>query len=223
MPETIITVRGQHSAWFDAERATVTISVAFDGPDRDVVFASATTAADAVRETITGLHDPSSGPITWWAADSVRVWSQRPWNDQGAQLDPVHYAALDLTARFTDFTALSQWIEKAVQIAGVSVGDIQWSLTDGRVTAVNAEVRSRAVKDAVAKATIYAQSIGLGTVSATAIADPGMLGDSAAPQPGFEPRMAMKVGDSMGGASPLALKPQQIEVSTAVDARFVAS
>lgn len=223
MPETIITVRGQHSAWFDAERAIVTISVNFDGPARDAVFASATTAADAVTETIASLHDSEVGPITWWSADSVRVWSQRPWNDQGAQLDPVHYAALDLTAKFSNFTALSGWIEKVVEIPGVSVGGIQWSLTEGRITAVTAEVRSRAVKDAVAKASIYAQSIGLGTVSATAVADPGMLGDGASPQPGFEPRMAMKSMDSMGGGSPLALKPQQIEVSTSVDARFVAS
>jgi len=222
MPETIITVRGQHSAWFDAERASVTVSINFDGPDRDTVFASATAAADAVVETVTTLHNPEAGPISWWSADSVRVWSQRPWNDTGAQLDPVHYAALDLTAKFTSFTALSGWIEKVVEIPGVAIGGIQWSLTEGRLTAVNAEVRSRAVKDAVAKATIYAQSIGLGTVTATAIADPGMLGDSGAPQPGFEPRMAMKSMDSAGGSS-LALKPQQIEVATAVDARFVAS
>jgi len=186
------------------------------------VFASATAAADAVTETVTTLHNAATGPITWWSADTIRVWSQRPWNDQGAQLDPVHYAALDLTAKFTSFTALSGWIEKVVEIPGVAVGGIQWSLTEARVTAVTAEVRSRAVKDAVAKASIYAQSIGLGTVTATAIADPGMLGDSAAPQPGFEPRMMAKSMDSMGGGSSLALKPQQIEVTCTVDARFVA-
>ena len=223
---TTITVQGHHSAWYPAERATVTVSVQFDGPEREKVFSSATAAADAVRETIVGRHDAAQGPITWWAADSIRVWSQRPWNDRGEQLDPVHYAALDLTAKFSDFESLSSWIESVVEIPGANVSSIEWALTDGKITTVNAEVRSRAVKDAVAKATVYAQSIGLGSVTATAIADPGMLGDAAAGGDsgiGGMPRsIAMKSSFDGSGSAPLALKPEQIEVSASVDARFVA-
>jgi uncharacterized protein YggE len=62
-------------------------------------------------------------------------------------------------------------------VDSVTVGSIDWALTEARTTGVTAEVRSRAVKDAVAKASVYAQSIGLGSVTAVAIADPGMLGD----------------------------------------------
>jgi hypothetical protein len=68
---------------------------------------------------------------------------------------------------------------------------------------------------------VYAQSIGLGSVSATAIADPGMLGDggsNATPQ--FDRMMKSGMGSADG--TPLALKPEQIEVSASVDARFVA-
>lgn len=219
MPETVISVQGSHTAWYPAERATVSIAVSADGPDRDAVVEAATAAAAAVRATVEPLHE--SGTITWWSADSLRVWSQRPWNQNGEQLEPVHYAALDLTAKFGDFAAMSGWIESVVTIENVAVAGIQWALTDARITAVTAEVRSRAVKDAVSKATVYAQSIGLGSVTATAIADPGMLGDGSAPSPGFEPRMAMKM-DAAGGGSSLALKPEQIEVSAAVDARFLA-
>ena len=219
MPETVITVQGSHTAWYPAERASVSISISADGPDRESVVIAVSRAADDARGTIEPLHE--AGTITRWASDSLRVWSQRPWSETGEQLDPVHYAALDLTATFGDFPALSQWIERIIAIDRASVAGIHWTLTDARMTAVTAEVRSRAVKDAVSKATVYAQSIGLGSVTATAIADPGMLGDGAAPAPGFEPRMAMKMDASQGGGS-LALKPEQIEVSAAVDARFVA-
>jgi len=182
----VISVQGSHTARFPAERASVFVTVSIDGPVRDEVVAAATAAAEAVRATIEPLHQP--GPITSWSADSLRVWSQRPWSQTGEQLDPVHSAALDLTATFSDFSELSGWIERVVTIEHVAIGSIQWSLTDATVTTVTAEVRSRAVKDAVSKASVYAQSIGLGSVTATAIADPGMLGDSAPPQPGFEPR-----------------------------------
>lgn len=222
MSETTISVQGHHSAWYPAERATVTVSIGFDGPEREPVFEAATASLDAVRATVEALHDSSAGPITWWSADSLRVWSQRPWNQDGAQLDPVHHAALDLTAKFKDFEALSRWIESVVAIPGANIGSIEWTLTESRQTSVLAEVRSRAVKDAVSKASVYAQSIGLGSVTATAIADPGMLGDAS---PGGEPqydRMMMKSGIGSAEGSSLALKPEQIEVSASVDARFVA-
>lgn len=221
MTETTISVQGHHAAWFPAERATVVASVSFDGPDREPVFESATAAFDAVRSTIESRHDATAGPITWWSADSVRVWSQRPWNQDGAQLDPVHYAALDVTAKFKDFSELSAWIEAVVAIPGVGISSIEWTLTEAKRTAVTAEVRSRAVKDAVAKASVYAQSIGLGSVTATAIADPGMLGDAAGGTEQFSRAMAKASFDGSAG-TPLALKPEQIEVSASVDARFLA-
>ena len=222
MTETTISVQGKHTGWFPAERATVAVSIGFDGPERELAFESATASLEALRATVEALHDAKDGPITWWSADSVRVWSQRPWNESGEQLDPVHFAALDLSARFSDFDALARWIEKVVTIPGANVGQIEWSLTEARLTSVTAEVRSRAVKDAVSKASVYAQSIGLGSVTATAIADPGMLGDaSSAAAPGYD-RMMMKSGIGSADGAVLALKPELIEVSASVDARFVA-
>ncbi|HRN29798.1 MAG TPA: SIMPL domain-containing protein, partial [Terrimesophilobacter sp.] len=89
------------------------------------------------------------------------------------------------------------------------------------------EARTVAVGNAVAKATSYANAVGLSTVRAVAIADPGMLGDQVGASGGgiefaaSAPRM-MKAMDA-GGGPELNLKPQQIEVAVIVDARFVAS
>ena len=226
MTDTIITVQGEYSAWYPAERATVSASVHTDGPKRDAVFARAVEASDALRNLIEGIHDKEKGPITWWSSDSVRVWSERPWNQDGKQLAPVFHAAVDFSAKFKDFEALSRWVESAAGIDAVTVGSITWDLTDATRTSATVEVRSRAVKDAVAKASVYAQSIGLGSVSAIALADPGMLGDpsgGAVPAPAVFARGAMKAQfDSSGGAQ-LALKPEEIAVASVVDARFVAT
>ena len=226
MSDTIITVQGEYSAWYPAERATASASVHADGPKRDAVFARAVEASDALRNLIESLYDKEAGPVTWWSSESVRVWSERPWNNEGKQLAPVFHAAVDFSAKFKDFEALARWVESAAGIDAVTVGSITWDLTDATRTSATVEVRSRAVKDAVAKASVYAQSIGLGSVTAIALADPGMLGDpsgGAVPAPPMFARGAMKAQfDSSDGGAQLALKPEEIAVASVVDARFTA-
>jgi len=221
-----ITVQGTHTAWFDAERATVHISAAFDGPKRDDVFARATQAAADATALITPLNDPEKGPITWWSSDRVNVWSDRPWSNDGKRLPLVFHATIGLQAKFNDFDALSRLIEQLAVMDGVNVGGIDWDLTDDRRTAVIADVRRDAIADAVQKAATYASASGLGAPAIIAVADPGMLGDGSSgggigPAP-YE-RMAFKAQamDAAGGAS-LNLSPQQIQVSSNVDVRFSA-
>ena len=124
-----ITVQGTHTAWFDAERATVHISATFDGPKRDEVFARATQTAADVTALITPLHDAAKGPVTWWSSDRIRVWAQRPWNSEGKQLAPVHHAAIQVTVKFNEFDALADWLTDAATVPGVQVNGIEWTLT----------------------------------------------------------------------------------------------
>lgn len=220
---TVITVQGHFTAWYPAERATVQLSVAVDGARRTTVLASATAAVQTLTESIKKLHDPNAGPVTWWSSDRIRVWAHRPWNNDGKQLPPVHNAAIGLTVKFKDFDALADWLTEAVTVPGVQVNNIEWGLTESKRISVTTEVRSRAVKDAADKARVFAQAIGLGQVTAVAIADPGMLGvsgsgDSPAPMMRVA---AMKMADS--GGAPLDFTPEDIEVSASVDARFEAS
>ena len=220
MTDTVITVRGEFSAWYPAERAMVVASIQMDGAARESVFSRATAAADEVRASIEELHNSSAGPVTWWSSDSVRVWSERPWNNEGKQLDLVYSAAIGYRVKFSDFAALALWVEKVSAIEGGTVSSVSWDLTDATRNAAITEVRSRSVKDAVTKASVFAQSIGLGSVTAVALADPGMLGDQgSAPAPIAEARMMKAMSD--GGGS-LQLKPEEIEVSSVVDARFLA-
>ncbi len=226
MTETVITVQGKYTSFHPAERATVRISVQSDGPKRDTVFNTVNSSAELVRNQIGALHDVDAGPITWWSSDSVQVWGDRPWNQDGKQLPLVFHARIEFTAKFSDFEKLAGFVEQVARVEGAAINQPEWALTQNSLVAATAEVRSRAVKDAVAKATVYAQSIGLGTVRATAIADPGMLGDQVGASGGgvqfaSSTRRLMTQGDA--AAPELSFKPEDIEVSAVVDARFVAT
>ena len=222
MTETIITVRGRFSSFYPPERATVKVSVGFEGSEREPVFSETVAVSSRVRSLVSGRLSPTDGPITWWSSDSIQVWSSKPWNQDGAQLPPVFHSRVGFSVKFSDFAVMAEWIEQVAVIEGLTIGAISWALTEARKTAVIAEVRSRAVEDAVAKASMYAQSIGLGSVHAVALADPGMLGDRVgASDEGASPQMSPMM--VTGVAPELSLTPEDIEVDATVDARFVAN
>jgi len=105
------------------------------------------------------------------------------------------------------------------------VASIDWELLDATRDALLTEVRTKAVQDAAAKALVYARAAGLTAVTATAIADPGLLGSpDTPPQPlgaaGGAPRMF--AAKAMSDSSPLAFTPQELEVTAQVEARFAA-
>lgn len=226
MSDTIISVQGEHSAWYPAERATVRVSVHAFGDQRESVLQRATAAAATIRGQLESMTDKDAGPVTWWASDRVSVWSERPWNNEGKQLPLVYHSSIDFTAKFRDFDVLSSWVEQVAAIDDVIVSSLHWDLTEATRISASTEVRSSAVKDAVAKAAVYAKAVGLDSVTAIAIADPGLLGDQGggngplAPAPRM---MQAKMSFDAGGAAPqLQLKPEEIEVACVVDARFTA-
>jgi len=224
MSETVITVQGTASAKRPPERATVTVTVAHDGPDRDTVFADTTRVADGVTSGLTELHDAARGPVVSWSSDRLGVWSERPWNNDGKQLPLVHHAALGVRATFSDFDALSRWVASLATTTGVAVGSIEWELLDTTRDALLEQVRTRAVQDAAAKALVYAKAAGLDSVTAIAIADPGLLGGPG--DPGFVPAPAaprMFAAKAMSDGPALSFTPQELELTAQVDARFRAS
>lgn len=223
MTDTIITVRGEHLARFPAEEAVAYAQVRVDGPERAVVVAAASAAASALSASIQPLLNADAGPVTRWIAEQVRVWSQRPWNDQGAQLDLVYYAQLDARAIFTDSEALAGWVEKAGGMDNVQVSGITWRLSDAGQRDAEAGVRTAAVAEAVEKARSYAQALGLASLEPLALADVGLLGDQGATdQRVMFKAMAAPMAAS-GSGSEFQFSPDDIEVHAAVDARFRAS
>jgi uncharacterized protein YggE len=222
MSETVITVQGTASTKHAPEQATVSITVSNDGPARDAVFSDTTKVAETITTALTGLHDTRSGPVIAWSSERVSVWSDRPWNNEGAQLPLVFHASIGIRATFSDFDALARWVETVAVTNGVAVTSIEWELRDTTRDALLEEVRTQAVQDAAAKALVYARAAGLTSVTATAIADPGLLGSpGAVPEP-FPASPRMFAAKAMSDGSALAFSPQELEISAQVDARFAA-
>lgn len=221
MAETIITVRGRFEAKHPAERATVHLSLGFEGPARDTVVSATTSRQRQVVAEITAMHDPAAGPVTWWTSDQLTTWSERPWNKDGKQLPLVHHSAVALRVKFSDFSRLGSWITDLSTRDGVTVKGIDWALTESRRLALAADARKRAVQDAKAKASDFVTALGLTTFSALAVADPGMLAEGLMFR--GEEAVAYTRASATGTDGAALLTPEDITVSAAVDARFSAS
>lgn len=222
MADTIITVRGEFTIHHPAERATVRLTVGFEGSRRDEAMAPTADLHHDLSEEIEAMLDEENGPVTWWSSDDIQVWGQRPWNQDGEQLPIVYRSTIDFDVKFSNFATLGDWVGNVAVRDGVTVLGVEWALTEARQESVTLAARKRAVDNAVSKATVYATSLGLGNVRPLALSDPGMLGDapSTGPAPATQlmsARMAAPAGQQ------LELKPEDITIRVDVDARFAAS
>jgi uncharacterized protein YggE len=222
---TEITVRGS-SAWSQApERGIVHASIGYEGPSMEPVYNRVAHDLDVVHESMAELREGNDAAVTWWSAERLRTWTTRPWNQDGKQLPLVHHASVNIQVKFRDFAALSSWVSQRIaDIEGFQVSNISWALTARRREELIREVREQAVHDAIRRAQLYAGAVGLGGITPVAIADAGMLDGNLRPDhgQGQEYTMARTATGRSGGAYSVELVPQDVEVSAAVDARFVA-
>ena len=157
MSEVIITVRGESERRVAPERAVAHVTTTADGPERGAVVERIAALAEPVRTDLDARK--SAGRIADWSSQRVSVWADRPWNNEGRQLDLVHHASVELTATFTDVLALSDWLNEIAATEGLQVGTVEWQLTPETRARVEREVATDAVAVAVARARAYAGAI----------------------------------------------------------------
>ncbi len=221
MSEVTITVRGEHETRVAPERAVAHVSASVDGPERGAVVERIGALAFPVREDLTTRK--AAGTVADWSSQRVSVWADRPWNNEGKQLDLVHHASVEFTATFTDFLVLSDWLGGIAEQDGLQVGSVEWQLSPETRTRIEREVATAAVAVAVERATAYAGALGLTTVTAVEIADVGLLTDGRESAP--SPRMFAKAAMAMdaAGSGAVDFQPDDIVVAAGVEARFRAS
>lgn len=219
---TEITVRGTFNAFQAPERGTVHATIAYEGPAMEPVYDRVARDLEAVKASVTPLKTGDHGPVTWWSAQQLRTWSNRPWNKDGIQLPLVHHASVGIQVKFRDFSSLSRWVGQHIaNTEGFAISHVQWALTSKRRTELQRQARTRAVEDAVVRAQQYADALGLGKIRPVAIADAGMLGTNLHPEGGAGAGHLRAMGAAPGGGPDVELLPEDIEVSATVDARFV--
>lgn len=222
MSDVVITVRGEHETRTAPERAVAHLTVRAEGPERDVVVERMAALSEPVRDDLAGRK--ADGTVHDWTSQRLAVWSERPWNNDGRRLAPVHYATVDFTATFTDFAALSWWAGDIATLEGVQLGWIDWQLTPDTRASTERDVATEAVRVAVTRAEAYAAALGLERVTPLEIADVGLLSRHDHPETGPRPMMARAAfaADSAGAGPAVQLQPDDIVVSAAVEARFMA-
>jgi hypothetical protein len=217
---TEITVRGSYSAFQPPERGTVHASIAYEGPAMEPVYERVARDLESLKASIIPMKSEEQGPVTWWSAEQLRTWSNRPWNNEGKRLPLVHHASVAVDVKFRDFAALSRWVsEHTASTEGFRVSNVEWALTVDRREALLKDARNEAVQDAVRRAQQYSDALGLGQIRPVAIADAGMLGAQLNPQAG-QGAAYLRAAAVRSGAE-VELVPEHIEVAAAVDARFV--
>lgn len=222
MSDVVITVRGEHETRIAPERAVAHLTIRAEGPERGAVVERMAALTEPVRDDL--ISRKTAGTLVEWSSQRVAVWSERPWNQDGKRLAPVHYASVDVTATFTDFAVLSWWAGEVAERDGVQLGWIDWQLTPETRATIERDVATEAVRVAVTRADAYAATLGLEKVTPLEMADVGLLSRQDRPESGPRPMMARAAfaADSAGGAPSVQLQPEDIVVSAGVEARFVA-
>ncbi|MEV8219111.1 SIMPL domain-containing protein [Microbacterium sp. NPDC077391] len=217
MSEVIITVRGEHELRVAPERATIRLTVALDGPEREEVVRRVLALAEPVREGIVAREQ--AGSVTAWTSQRLSVYGERPWNADGRKLAPVYRASIDFTATFADISELSLWATELAGEDGIALGGVDWHLTPETEREVEREVATQAVGVAVSRAQAYAEALGLRTLTPVEIADRGLI---SAETPTFMP-VAMRAAGGFDASPAMEFQGEEITVSATVEGRFSAS
>lgn len=219
MSQVVFTVSGNHVLMLPPERALLHLNVSHEGSATDRVYADTTNTHRRLSGLLGDLHDPAAGPITSWTSGQLRTWSHRPWTPDGRQLPVVHGAAVDVHARFSDFGQLSDVVAAVQGYSGIRVEQVEWALTEVTRARATTEARAAAVADALRKAQEYAAVLGLPGIRPIEIADQGMLRGILSRDVTAR-AMHAEAGVALDGPA-VEFRPDDIEVSAGVDARFV--
>lgn len=219
MSQVTFTVSGHHALLLPPERALLHLTITHEGSAPDRVYADTAGTHRRLTSLLTELHDPDAGPVRRWSSGQIRTWSHRPWSQDGRQLPVVHDAAVDLRVRFSDFARLSDLVAAVNGWSGVTIEQVEWTVTDTTRASAVREARAAAVRDAMDKATEYAAALGLGAVRAIEVADVGMLRGVLARD--IAPHALRAEAGVASDGPAVEFRPDDIEISVGVDARFV--
>ncbi|MCP2263774.1 SIMPL domain-containing protein [Promicromonospora thailandica] len=218
---TRIAVEGQAKRTHPAERGTVNLHVVFSGTLRsDVVQQVARTHTILVDQAKAHV---AAGAAERWESASVHsyVYDDRVKNSEsgGKQRVRRFRASARLSVTFSDFEVLSTWLADVMDVDGVEIDWVSWTLTDETRKALQAEARVEAAEETVVRAQSYADALGLGPVAPVALYEAGLRGGSDG---GNAPMYAMRAGamGASGGGAQVELQPRDIDVEITLSADY---
>jgi uncharacterized protein YggE len=221
----VIAVSGTVTHRYHAERGLLRLAVELEGDERSSVVDDSVAVHNRVTERATALR--RQGAATWWTARSVSVGVvSEPSATDGTRASSVRYRTRStIEVRFQDFTALADWVGELAHVEGVTIEGVEWSLGHARRAEVEQDARLAAVADAVARASDYADALGLGAPELQAVYEPGLRpGEGGAGGVPFMASRSLMAGSTLddSGSVVFDLQPDDIEVTATISADFTA-
>ncbi|MEU8546907.1 SIMPL domain-containing protein [Streptomyces roseoverticillatus] len=210
-----VSVRGEARLEVDPEIARLGITVTARGTDRTGTLQDLTRrnaqALDLVKSYGDAVEKIETGyvSITPQLTDKGRNERIRAYNGS------VH-----LTATVNDFTVLGELTTRLADLPLTRISGPWWALRPD--SPAHADVRSKAVREAVQRAREYAAALGAGLTALLELADDGAertVHPTPAPAMG-RPRAGAGYGGAAPAAPELDLEPQRQTVRAQVNARF---
>lgn len=217
----IVTVRGEALLEVEPELAHLTVSMRATDRERDKTL----DALDRRTQAFNKLMESFGEAIDRFETASVYI--SPLFKDGGRPRERIsgYSATIRHTIYVSDFTKLGDLVVRLAEQESTDVGGPWWSLR--RDTDVYRQARIQAAREAVQRASEYAEAVGSTVVGLIELADTGLLSEGARPAQAFGPPPAPMAasGYMSGGAPPpreisLQLEPARQAVRAGVEARF---
>ncbi len=219
-----VSVAGESTVRIAPERAELHLTAGFEGEDKARVVESTVELVgelSAELESLTG----EEGPASRYTVGALQTRSWRPQNELG-QVLPLRYSvSVPVMVRFEDFDELSRFASRCAARKGLTLGHVEWQLTETTLRSTRETASAAAVMNARSRALTMAKAAGFTYVMPNELGDPGLLVGS--PPEGGRPLEMMRAQASMGGGSEIDpdaidLRPDDIVVTAVVHGRFTA-
>ena len=215
MAPITINVTGSSTIHQPPEQAVLFFHAKSEGSSSDAVSKEVTATSNQLQQTFQELKSDSvaPAPVKAFSASSLRSWSERPRDQDGNPGERIHYAQLRFEATFRDFKKLGEVAGRLSAYPNVAVSNIDWRLTDETKQELGSKTRKLAMKDAILKASDYAEVIGR-EVNPVEITDTESPGFPAARY------MAMGACPMDDEREELDLTPQDVDLTSSIQVNF---
>ncbi len=218
-----ITVSGTGRSSLRPERATLHLTAGFESGDKAEAMSEATRVVNELSADLRRLKELDPSPTTWSAVLPIGTRSWRPWSDQGAILPMRHAASARIMVKFRDFPTRAGFADHWGGRPGVTLGHIEWTLTETRQKETERSVLAQAVEVARERAQVLATAAGAGEVRCLEVSDPGMLGHRTEGEPMMlAASRSAYAKDAGGGGEGIEIAPEDVDIEATVHARFTA-
>jgi hypothetical protein len=211
----LLVVRGESAVEVDPDLARLGISVTARGRDRRTTLDDLTRRNAEVLELVKSYGEA----VTDVSTGAVSITPELTEHGRGERVRS-HHGRVHITAELADFTALGELITRLADLDLTRIDGPWWELRPD--SPVHREVRQQAVRDAVRRATEYAEALGTSVAALIELADMGTESVAGRPRGAFGRRAFRMSAAATEDAppEPLDLEPRRIRVRAEVRAQF---